>query len=114
MRDEGPGIYEVRVAARRGGVLLGEDVTHFRVADVPVEFRGAEMKADLLRRIASETGGRFYTPETVSTLPEDLSYSPKTATLIEEKELWDMPVLFLGILMCLSLEWILRKYRGLA
>ena len=114
VRGEGPGIYEVRVAARRGGVLLGEDVTHFRVADVPVEFRGAEMKADLLRRIASETGGRFYTPETVSTLPEDLSYSPKTATLIEEKELWDMPVLFLGILMCLSLEWILRKYRGLA
>ena len=85
-----------------------------RVLDQPLEFRGAEMKATSLQRIASETGGRFYTPATVARLPEDLSYSPKTATVMDEKELWDMPVLFLGVLLALCLEWSYRKVRGFA
>jgi uncharacterized membrane protein len=108
------GSYEVRVTARRAGKTLGEDQAHVRVDDLPVEFRGAEMKSDLLRRIAGETGGRFYTPKNAAQVAEDLSYSPKTASVVDEKELWDMPALFLGILMCLSVEWSYRKYRGLA
>jgi hypothetical protein len=111
--DEG-GAYEIRVTARRAGKTLGEDVAHVRAEELRVEFRGAEMKADLLRRIAAETGGRFYTPATVAQLSEDLKYSPGTASVVDEKELWDMPVFFLGILMCLSAEWMYRKYRGLA
>lgn len=113
-RPDERGVYEVRVNAGRAGRLLGEDVSHLRVADLQVEFRGAEMKADLLRRIATETGGRFYTPDGAGSLSEDLTYSPKTASVVDEKELWDMPATFLGILMCLAFEWIYRKYRGLA
>ena len=113
-RPDERGVYEVRVTARRAGKPLGDDVSHVRVDDVQVEFRGAEMKAELLRRIAAETGGRFYTPQSVGSLSEDLSYSPKTASVVDEKELWDMPAIFLGILMSLSIEWMYRKYRGLA
>ncbi len=113
-RPEEPGVHEIRVAARRAGRILGEDVAHVRVDESRVEFRNAEMKADLLTRVASETGGRFYTPKTVAQLVEDLTYSPSTASVVDEKELWDMPVLFLGILLCLSTEWLYRKYRGLS
>jgi len=113
-RPDERGIFEIRVNASRAGKSLGEDVAHLRSDDLQVEFRGAEMKEDLLRRIATETGGRFYTPKDVSSLSEDLTYSPRTASVVDEKELWDMPVIFLGILGCLSLEWIYRKYRGLA
>ncbi len=112
-RPEEKGVYEVRVTARRGKKVLGEDVAHLRVADLQVEFRGAEMRGDLMRRIAAETAGRFYTPATVAQLAEDLTYSPKTASVVDEKELWDMPVLFLGILLSLSVEWLYRKRRGL-
>ena len=108
------GVHEIRVTARRAEKTLGEDIAHVRVDDLRVEFRGAEMKADLMRRIATETGGRFYTPATANRLAEDLTYSPSTASVVDEKELWDMPVLFLGILVCLSTEWLYRKYRGLA
>ncbi len=107
-------MYEVRITARRAGKTLGDDVAHLRVDALPIEFRGAEMKAELLRRIATETGGRFYTPASVTPLADDLTYSPKTASVVDEKELWDMPAIFLGILMCLSTEWMYRKYRGLA
>jgi uncharacterized membrane protein len=112
-RPEEKGVYEVRVTARRGKKVLGEDVAHLRVEDLQVEFRGAEMRGDLLRRIAGETAGRFYTPANVTQLAEDLTYSPKTASVVDEKELWDMPALFLGILLSLSLEWLYRKHRGL-
>jgi uncharacterized membrane protein len=113
-RGEEAGVYEVRVTARRAGKTLGEDTAHVRVGDLQVEFRGAEMRGDLLRRIATETRGRFYTPATVSQLTEDLTYSPRTASVVDEKELWDMPVIFLGILSALSMEWLYRKHRGLA
>jgi len=113
-RPDERGVHQIRVLARRAGKTIGEDVSHVRVEDQGVEFRGAEMKADVLRRIADETGGRFYTPATAARLAEDLTYSPSTASVVDEKELWDMPVLFLGILMSLSVEWLYRKYRGLA
>lgn len=112
-RAEERGVYEVRVSARRAGKPLGEDTAHVRVDDLQIEFRGAEMRGDLMRRIATETGGRFYTPDTASRLAEDLTYSPTTASVVDERELWDMPALFLGILMCLSAEWLYRKHRGL-
>ncbi len=113
-RPEVQGVYEIRITARRAGKTMGDDVAHLRVSPLPVEFRGAEMKAELMRRIATETGGRFYTPASVASLADDLTYSPKTASVVDEKELWDMPAIFLGILMCLSTEWMYRKYRGLA
>jgi hypothetical protein len=113
-RPDERGVYEVRTTARRAGKTLGEDTTHLRVEDSQVEFRGAEMKAERLKRIAAETRGRFYTSDTVTRLPDDLTYSPATASVVEERELWDMPILFLGILLSLSAEWIYRKHRGLA
>ncbi len=108
------GAYEVRVEARRGGKSLGQEVVHLRAEERDVEFHGAEMKATLLKRIASETGGRFYTPATAAQLSEDLSYSKGGVTVTEQKDLWDMPALFLLVLALLSAEWIYRRARGLA
>lgn len=108
------GAYQVRVEARRAGKPIGEDLLHLRAADRPLEFHGAEMKAALLKRIAEETGGRFYTPDSVDSLPEDMSYTPGGATVTEQRDLWDMPALLLAILGLLSAEWIWRKARGLA
>lgn len=110
----GRGVYRVRIMARRGDAALGEDTVHVRAEDSPVEFQNAEMKPETLRRIASETGGRFYDASGVAALPEDLSYSPKTATVVDEKDLWDMPAVFLGIVTALAVEWGLRRARGLA
>ena len=53
----------------------------------------AAMRPAFLRRVAEETGGRFYTPATVSTLPEDITYMGRGVTVSQEKDLWDMPVL---------------------
>jgi uncharacterized membrane protein len=109
-----PGLYEARVDARRAGKELGSDMVFARVAELDTEFHEAEMRPALLRRIADETGGRFYPLDAAKGLPEDLTYSGAGAAVVERKDLWDMPVLFLALVGLISTEWGYRKWRGLA
>jgi uncharacterized membrane protein len=113
-RTEEAGLYEVRVEARRGESELGNDLLHVQAADLPTEYFASEMRAPLLRRVADETGGRFYTAATASGLPDDIGYSGTGSTVVEEKELWDAPAAFLAVVLLLAAEWILRRRWGLA
>jgi hypothetical protein len=63
--------------------------------------------------LAEETGGRYYTPADVHRLPEDLSVTGAGVTLTEERDLWDMPVIFLLLLSLVAAEWGFRRLRGL-
>lgn len=111
---ESAGLYTVRVTAttRAGDVLT--DSLFVRAADHGTEMFDAGMRGTLLKRIAEETGGRFYTPSTISTLPADLALSKRGVTVVNEMDLWDMPVVFLLLVTLVSAEWLYRKRRGLA
>lgn len=78
------------------------------------EYFQSAMRAPLLKQLADETGGRFYTPATVGSLPEDLRYARGGVTTTERKELWDTPLAFLLLGALLAGEWVLRRRRGLA
>jgi uncharacterized membrane protein len=108
------GVHELSAEAFRAGRSLGIARASVRVADSSEEYHDANLKADLLKRLAADTGGRYYGADGVRTLPEDISYSDKGASRLEEKELWDMPILFLLLAGAVSAEWILRKRKGLA
>ena len=83
---------EARRHARRAS-RVGTAVAHVRAAPDDAEYFDAAMHAPLLKRIAQDTGGRFYPADAMSTLPEDLKYSGRGVTAVEERELWHMPVL---------------------
>ena len=85
-----------------------------RVAELDDEFVDAEMRASLLRRIADETGGRFYTPANTRSLAADVALSRRGVTTVNEMDLWDMPINFLLLVVLFSAEWGFRKLRGLA
>jgi uncharacterized membrane protein len=108
------GIYEVASEAFQGDKSLGTAKTNFRVADSTEEYHNAAMNSGLLKRLSAETGGRYYSSNGARTLPEDISYIDKGASRMEEKDLWDMPFLFLLLIGLISTEWILRKRKGLA
>jgi uncharacterized membrane protein len=108
------GIHEIKVEVEREGTVLGTSTSFFEVEDLDDEYFQAEMRAPLLERIARETNGRFYRPEDVSRLAEDMSYTEGGTTIRERRDLWDMPAVFLLILGLVSAEWSYRKYRGLA
>ena len=108
------GIYEVAVSAGRDTVALGTGLTGVRVAPGTEEFRDPRQRRGLMERIAEETGGRYYTPETAGQLPEDLQFTGGGVTVTEERDLWDMPILFLLLAGFLGAEWGYRRKRGLA
>ncbi|HJR60140.1 MAG TPA: glutamine amidotransferase [Vicinamibacterales bacterium] len=108
------GIYSARIEATRAGKTIGRSVTQVRAVPSDAEYFDATMQAARLQRIADETGGRFYTASNVSGLPEDLQYTGRGVTTIEERELWHMPVVLLLMLALLSAEWALRRRSGMA
>jgi hypothetical protein len=108
-----PGFHDVVVDARRDSLSLGTGVLHVQVGPSETEFFDAAQRSSLLQRIAEETGGRYYTPETVASLPEDLRYTGAGVTLTEERELWDMPILFLMMMGLVGSEWFFRRKRGM-
>jgi hypothetical protein len=57
-----PGAYEINVdATRNGGQPVGSGVAYVRAAASEAEYFDPTMHAAPLRRIAEETGGKFYT-----------------------------------------------------
>jgi hypothetical protein len=109
-----PGVYTIRVDASVVAGAPATDTAYVRVADLNTEFYDAEMRAPLLQRIARETGGKFYTPETAGSLAEDVALSKHGVTVVNQMDLWDMPAVFLLLVALVSAEWGYRKARGLA
>jgi len=108
------GLYVAHVEATRAGKSLGTGSTEVRATPSDAEYFDATMHAPRLKRIAEETGGRFYTPETIAGMPEDLRYTGRGVTTVEERELWHMPIVLFVLLGLISAEWAYRRAVGMA
>jgi hypothetical protein len=108
------GWYEAKLDATREGKAVGSAVVHVRTAPDDAEYFDAAMHAPLLKRIAQDTGGRFYPANAMTTLSDDLKYSGRGVTAVEERELWHMPALLLALMLIVCAEWSLRRYWRLA
>jgi uncharacterized membrane protein len=109
-----PGWYEARLEATRAGKPIGSAVTHFRAAPGDAEYFDATMHAATLRRIAEETGGRFYDANATESLPDDLRYTGRGVTTVEEHDLWHMPIVLMLLVGLLCAEWGYRRAVGYA
>jgi hypothetical protein len=84
------------------------------VSDLNREYYSAAQNSDLLKRIAADTGGKYYAPAEAQSLLDDLTYRQSPYSERVTKDLWDMPVNFMLLVGLLSAEWFLRKREGLA
>jgi uncharacterized membrane protein len=109
-----PGAYEVTVDATKGAEPVGSGASYVRAIASEAEYFDPTMHAAPLRRIAEETGGRFYQSNEVSRLAEDIRYAGRGVTALEERELWNMPIILLTLLALVTAEWGYRRLRGLA
>ncbi len=110
---EADGLYEAAVSATRGGESAGADTAYVRAAPDDGEYFDAAMRPTLLRRIAEDTGGRFYTAADASSLADDITYLGRGMTVVQEKDLWDMPIVLALLMGLLGGEWFLRRRVGL-
>ncbi|MGD1097081.1 MAG: vWA domain-containing protein [Bryobacteraceae bacterium] len=107
-----PGSYLVETVAKRANEESGRDVLTFRREDGVAENFRVEQNRELLEKLSSETGGKYYKPEDAAKLANEISYSEAGITIRETRDLWDMPAIFLLLLMLRSGEWLLRRKWG--
>ena len=72
-----------------------------------------EQNRELLERLATQTGGRYWRPGELSKLAEQIPYSEAGITVRETKELWNLPLVFLVLIVLRSAEWLLRRRWGI-
>ena len=107
-----PGSFLTEVVATRGTEELGRDVMTFARMNGVAENFHTEQNRELLEKLSEQTGGRYWKPADLSKLPGEISYSEAGITVRDTKELWNMPVIFLLILMLRFSEWLLRRKWG--
>jgi len=108
-----PGEYRIRVSEAKstGEVLRGE--VPISILPVSVEFLKTSRDAAMLRYIATISGGRMLESSELASLPSHVSLEEAGQERREVKGLRASPILFIGIVLLLGLEWILRKAWGL-
>ena len=113
---EKPGTYVVEVTAEsaRGSQPreLGRDVLTVQRENGVAENFHTEQNRHLLEQLASDTGGRYWKPSELKSLPRDISYSEAGISVRSTKELWDMPIVFLLLLGLPIAGWLLRRKWG--
>jgi hypothetical protein len=108
-----PGRYRFRATARRGGEELGDFTGRFAVELMGLEFRRPAADPAFLRRLAEESGGRFYTAAGAQALAEELQVSGPASEEVVTIDIWDSPWFFAVFVGLLSTEWFLRRRRGM-
>lgn len=112
-----PGDYTFSGRATRNGQVIGTDAGRFSVGEVGIEFTEPSMNAELMRTLASRTGGRFYTTRTSGTIEQDIlankGFAPRSIESQQDFALWNYPWVLALALLAFVTEWIIRKRSGM-
>lgn len=108
------GVYRYRSRTQINGKT--EEVRgEFAVVQRQAEMQNLTADFDLLRRLSSQTGGRFYQASAIGEL-QQLLQQTKANTVIHSEENYESVInlkwVFWLLLLLVSAEWFLRKYFG--
>ena len=92
---------------------LGRDVLTFQRIDGVAENFHTEQNRELLERLAAQTGGRYWKPSDLGKLASAIPYSEAGVTVRETKDLWNLPLIFLVLILLRFSEWWLRRKWGI-
>ncbi len=106
------GVWSLRASVQQSGdsaVGSASDAEAFWIAETGVaeDFNTRQQKG-FLERIADISGGQYFTPDSVASLPDALTSSSAALTRLDRIPLWYMPALFLLVLMAKLMEWVMR------
>ena len=108
------GVYKYSAWIERDG-KRETDGGQFSVTPLQVESQNLTADFQLLRTLSSNTGGNFFTANTLTTLETRLK-NQKAPTIVHSDEtfhpLIDLKSLFIAIMILVSTEWFFRKYLG--
>lgn len=109
---EKTGTYVAETSAKQDRTDLGADTLTFRREDGVAENFGAAQNRDLLEKLAADTGGNYYQPADAKKLPDEVGVSEAGISAHDNLDLWDMPAVFLLVILIRGGEWLLRRKWG--
>jgi hypothetical protein len=87
----------------------------FAVIELQAELQNLTADFDLLRKVSSNTGGKFYPVSAIQTMRDDLKRT-EAKSIIHSEERYESMInlkwIFWTLLVLVSAEWFLRKYFG--
>ena len=107
------GKYRIRTTGRSGNLKLGEDQIDIYAHPQLAELENPQLNEDLLKQLAGQTGGAYFTMADAESLPENIANVQNPIFVDAERELWAHPLIFITVLGLLGTEWFLRKRIGL-
>jgi uncharacterized membrane protein len=82
----------------------------FNVRRVPLEQREMGARLDVAEQVAKHSGGRHYALSGLAGLPEALHSEASLTTVIHrEKDMWDLPAIFVLLVVVTGIEWYMRR-----
>ena len=107
------GKYRIRATGRSGTLKLGEDQIDIYAHPQLAELENPQLNEDLLKQLAGQTDGAYFTMADAESLPENIANVQNPIFVDAERELWAHPLIFITVLGLLGTEWFLRKRIGL-
>ena len=107
------GIYHIRATGRTGDQTLGEDQIDIHVHPQLAELEAPQLNEDLLKQLAVETGGAYFTMADAKSVTENVADVQNPVFVDAERELWNHPLILIAVVGLLGTEWFLRKRIGL-
>jgi len=107
-----PGTYVAETSAHQDKTDLGSDALTFRREDGVAENFGAAQNRDLLEKLSRDTGGNYYTSSNARRLSGEVAISEAGITAHDNLDIWDMPIVFLLVILIRGGEWLLRRKWG--
>ncbi|RKU11809.1 hypothetical protein C6503_18325 [Candidatus Poribacteria bacterium] len=107
------GTYRIRATAKTANQTLGEDQIDIHVHPQLAELEAPQLNEDLLKKLASETGGAYFEMADAESLPENVAKVQNQVFVDAERELWSHPLILITVVGLLGTEWFLRKRIGL-
>ena len=106
------GLYRIEMTARAGGRDVGNAITHVLRNDGVAEHFATYQHRAALERLATMTGGRYWPLSDLEGLAAAIPYSKAGVIERQTLDLWNLPVVFLVLLLLKLGEWLLRLRWG--
>jgi len=113
LHDLPPGRYRVAARATRGGAEAGRATTELAIDRWSLEQAETAPDSASLARLAAESGGRSTGAGGIGAWAASLTTRDLARGRRETRRLWESPWVFAAIVGALSIEWALRRRRGL-
>ena len=112
-RTEVPGVYRVDATVVRDGASRSTAHDWLLVGGANAEFADPRLNEEVLRRIATASGGRLVDADDLSALPDLLRAGAPNLAPPVTRDLWHGLWSFLLVLVALTVEWTLRRAWGM-